>query len=164
MTLCRTLSQSPKAFLVVGGIVGRVLPLTRGALVCCGCIRPQATRAQHNEGNFTLKTGLDTPIKKGKASAPKLESILKQPSPKDEKLPKVKFEKGKLIMDVKANIIKMMSRSVVSKAISVKSIYYYTHDDGTQEIKRAKDMERHISVRYLAQIAQIAQIALRDSR
>ena len=157
-------THCPKAFLVAGGIVGRVLPLTRGALVCCGCIRPQATRAKHKEGKFALtKTGLDTSIKKGKASAPKVESI-KQPSPKAEKLPKVKFEKGKLIMDVKANIIKMMSRSVVSKAISVKSIYYYTHDDGTQEIKRAKDMERHISVRYLAQIAQIAQIALRDSR
>ena len=144
-------THCPEAFLVAGGLVGRVLPLTRGALVCCGCIRPQATRAKHKEGKFALtKTGLDTPIKKGKASAPKLKSILKQPSPKAEKLPKVKFEKGELIMDVKANIIKMMSTNVVSKAISVKSIYYYTHDDGTQEIKRAKDMERHISVRYLA--------------
>ena len=64
-------------------------------------------------------------------------------------------------MDVKANIIKMMSMNVVSKAISVKSIYYYMHDDDTHEIKRAKDMERHISVRY---VAHIAQIALRDSR
>mgnify|MGYP005674788317 CR=1 FL=1 len=142
-------THCPEAFLVAGGLVGRVLPLTRGALVCCGCIRPQATRAQHNEGKITLNTGLDTPIKKGKASAPKLESI-KQPPPKAEKLPKVKFEKGELIMDVKGNIIKMMSTNVVSKAISVGSIYYYTHDDGTQEIKRAKDMERHISVRYLA--------------
>ena len=33
-----------------------------------------------------------------------------------------------------------MSKNVVSNAISVKSIYYYTHDDGTQEIKRAKDI------------------------
>ena len=96
------------------------------------------------------KTGLDTPIKKGKASAPKVESILKQPSPKAEKLPKVKFEEGKLIMDVKGNIIKMMSKSVVSKAISVGSIYYYTLDDGTVEIKRGKDTERNISVAQIA--------------
>ena len=75
LTLCRTLSQC-KAFLVAGGIVGRVLPLTRGALVCCGCIRPQATRAKHKERKFALtKTALDTPIKKGKASAPKVESV-----------------------------------------------------------------------------------------
>ena len=118
--------------------------------MCCGCIRPQATRAKHKEGKFALtKTGLDTPIKKGKASAPKLESI-NQPSPKAEKLPKVKFEKGKLIMDVKGNIIKMMSKSVVSKAISVGSIYYYTLDDGTVEIKRGKDTERNISVAQIA--------------
>ena len=119
--------------------------------MCCGCIRPQATRAKHKEGKFALtKTALDTPIKKSKASAPKVESILKQPSPKAEKLPKVKFEKGKLIMDVKGNIIKMMSQSVVSKAISVGSIYYYTHDDGTVEIKRGKDTERNISVAQIA--------------
>ena len=118
--------------------------------MCCGCIRPQATRAKHKEGKFALtKTALDTPIKKGKASAP-VESLLKQPSPKAEKLPKVKFEEGKLIMDVKGNIIKMMSKSVVSKAISVGSIYYYTLDDGTVEIKRGKDTERNISVAQIA--------------
>ena len=152
MTLCR--AHCPKAFLVAGGIVGRVLPLTRGALVCCGCIRPQATRAKHKEGKFALTaTALDTPIKKGKASMPKVEPMehkAKQPPPKAEKLPKVKFEKGKLIMDVKGNIIKMMSKSVVSKAISVGSIYYYTHDDGTVEIKRGKDTERNISVAQIA--------------
>ena len=115
--------------------------------MCCGCIRPQATRAKHKEGKVALtKTGPDTPIKKGRASAPKV--LLKQPSPKAEKVPKVKFEEqGKLIMDVKGNIIKMMSKSVVSKSISVRCIYYYIHNDGTVEIKRSKDMERNISVR-----------------
>ena len=105
-------THCPKAFLVAGGLVGRVLPLTRGELVCCGCIGPQATRAQHKEGKVTLKTGLDTPIKKGKASAPKLESI-NQPSPKAEKpkyakLSKVVYEKGGLLMDKQGNILKMI--------------------------------------------------------
>ena len=82
-------THCPEAFLVAGGLVGRVLPLTRGALVCCGCIRPQATRAKHKEGKITLTTTeLDTPIKKGKASAAKVKSMehkAKQPPPKAEK-------------------------------------------------------------------------------
>ena len=110
-------THCPEAFLVAGGLVGRVLPLTRGALVCCGCIRPQATRAKHKEGKFALTTtALDTPIKKGKASAPKVEPMehkAKQPPPKAEKptyakLSKVVYEKGGLLMDKQGNILKMI--------------------------------------------------------
>ena len=43
-----------------------------------------------------------------------------------------------------------MSTNVVSKAISVGSIYYYTHNDATVEIKRGKDTERNISVAQIA--------------
>ena len=87
-----------------------------------------------------------------------MESILKQPSPKAEKLPKVKFEKGELIMDVKGNIIKMVSQSVVSKAISVGSIYYYTHT--TMALWRSSVARTWSGIfRCDSSIAQIAQTA-----